>query len=172
MSTRALVVVYLAVLVAANIAVYLTGQAALLLTGLVLVPFDFAVRVRLQEAWAGRGLWLRLFALMIGGGILTVVTLPNAHQVALASVTAFACGSILGAVAYAAIARRRVTWARAVSLATMAAVDSIVFPLLAFDQVSIWLMIGQFAMKWAVSWAVVAFGILEGRGLLFLTRRA
>lgn len=151
MSTRLLVVSYLIILVCANLAVYVTGQVALLLTGLILVPFDFAIRVRLQEAWTGPGLWGRLLALMVAGGLLTVLALPDAHQVALASVAAFAAGSLLGAWTYAAVLHWRSSWARICSLAAMAAIDSVVFPLLAFESVSGWLMAGQFIMKWTAS---------------------
>jgi hypothetical protein len=151
MTTPVLIAIYLAVLVAANLVVYTTGQVALLLTGLVLVPLDFSIRVRLQEAWSGPGLWLRLAVLMVAGGGLTILVLPDASQVALASVSAFAAGSLLGAVVYAAALRWRTTVARGCSLGAMAAIDSVVFPMLAFEQVSGWLMVGQFLMKWLAS---------------------
>lgn len=164
MSTTRLVICYLAALVLANLLVFHAGQVALLFTGLVLVPFDFAVRVRLQEAWAGVGLWGRLAGLMVVGGILTVVTVPGSHRIALASVSAFLVGSAAGAIVYAALEAYGRTLARFSSLAVMAIADSLVFPNLAFDAVSQGLIVGQAVMKWAISSAIVYFKLLEEEG--------
>ena len=149
--TLVLVAAYLVALVLANLLIFQMGQVALLVTGLLLVPFDFAIRVRLQEAWAGPQLWVRLLGLMLAGGVLTILALPDAGQVALASVSAFAGGSIMGALAYTGMSRWWRALARPCALGVMSAVDSMIFPMIAFEQVSVGLMVGQFFMKWLVS---------------------
>lgn len=161
MNTTTLVTCYLIVLVLANLLVFHAGQVALLVTAVALVPFDFAVRVRLQELWAGVGLWSRLAALMVVGGILTVLTVPGSEQIALASVSAFLIGSAAGAICYAALESAGPWAARFSSLAVMAMADSIVFPTLAFEEVSQALIVGQALTKWTVSSAVVYFKLLE-----------
>jgi uncharacterized PurR-regulated membrane protein YhhQ (DUF165 family) len=144
------------VLVLANLMVFKTGQAALLLTGLILVPFDFAVRIQLQERWARSGVWIRLILLMVVGGVLTVLILPDARWVAIASVSAFVASSLAGALVYALLAHHEKRLARIASIGSMAALDSIVFPLLAFPEVSTGLMLAQCAMKWGAGLGFLA----------------
>lgn len=156
MRTTGLVFLYLGILMLANILVWLFGQPVLVITASLLVPFDFAIRTVLQERWDDSYLWIRLFSLMVVGGLLTVLVFPAAHHVAMASVTAFIASSLAGAVMYRLIWSRDRQWsARAGSLAVMASMDSIVFPLLAFDHVTILLMIFQASIKWVVSFAVI-----------------
>jgi hypothetical protein len=145
MSTPLLVVSYLVVLVIANLLVTQGGQAVLLVTAVLLIPFDFAVRIRLQERWTGLHLWSRMAALIVVGGILTILTVPGSRTIASASVAAFVASSVVGAVVYA------YTRARMWSVGAMAAIDSILFPLLAFTSVSVTLMVVQCALKWSAS---------------------
>ena len=165
MSTTSLVIAYLIVLVIANLIVFNFGQLALVLTSVLLIPFDFAVRVRLQELWQGSGLWIRLLGLMLLGGILTILTVPASRYIATASVTAFFLSSLLGAVAYEAAKSypvRRLR-PRSYSLGVMALVDSVVFPLLAFEEVSAALVVTQFLLKWLISDAIIYSEILESK---------
>lgn len=66
-----LVALYLAAIVAANLALAAFGPAVAILNALVLVAFDLATRDRLHRAWEGRLLWLRMLALIAAGGVLS-----------------------------------------------------------------------------------------------------
>lgn len=160
MSTRELVGLYLLALMIANALVFGVGQVALLATSLALIPFDFAVRVRLQERWQGPRLWLRLFGLMVAGGLLTLAVLPEAGRVAAASVIAFLCSSALGAWVYQDLKPFSAEHARWWSLGAMAVADSFLFPWIAFQSVMWWLVGLQCVTKWIVSWGIIHSRVL------------
>lgn len=165
MSMQLLVTLYLIALVMANLLITHYGQLALLVTSVTLIPFDYAVRVRLQELWIGAQLWVRVSFLIGAGSILTVLTVPGSGRVALASVTAFAGGVLVGVWSYTyARLYCSLELTRLISLAWMAAADSVLFSYLAFDDVDGWVLISQVIMKWLVSSAIVLSRVLEHGG--------
>lgn len=158
-----LVGLYLAIIVVANLLVYFFGQPVLVVTAVALVPVDFAIRTRLQERWKDDRMWIRLLLLLMAGGVLTVLTTPNAHRVAIASVSAFSVSSLCGTIIYASLSCAK-PWRRAWSLTGMALADSVVFPWIAFDVVSSSLIMIQAACKAIVSIGVMRMAWLERRG--------
>jgi len=153
MNTTLLVSLYLIIIVFANLFVLHFGQPALLLSAVVLVPFDFAVRTELQSRWSDQNLWLKLLSLMIAGGLLTVMTIPEAGQIAFASVVAFICSSIGGAVAFKFFSDGILSHdeVKILTVGVMSIIDSFLFPILAFDSVNGLLIIFQVFAKWSVA---------------------
>lgn len=147
-----LVILYLGAIVLANLAVARFGPAVAPLNALVLIGLDLTTRDALHERWRGRLLWLRLLALIAAGGALSWLLNRDAGQIALASTVAFCAAALADAAVYAALGERarwqRVNGSNVVS----AAVDSVLFPALAFGSVLPGLTLGLFVAKVFGGW--------------------
>lgn len=99
-----LIAVYLGAIVVANLTVALASDAwrptVVLVNGLVLIALDLTSRDRLHEAWAGRGLFWRMGALILIGSLLSYSVNGAAGPVALASCAAFAAAALADAGVY------------------------------------------------------------------------
>lgn len=145
--THAVVAAYLAAVVAANLLVTWLGPAVAVVNAFVLIALDLSARDRLHTAWAGRGLWPRMLGLIAAGGALSLL-LGGSGRVALASCAAFVAAGAADAAAFHAA--RRLDWLRRANLSNLAgaAVDSLLFPLLAFGLPLLWPVVaGQLAAK-------------------------
>ena len=139
---------YLTAIIAANLLVARFGPNIAVLNAFLFIGLDLTTRDHLHEAWRGRGLVWKM-ALLIGiGSVLSWMLNRNAGQIAIASFVAFACAGAADAIVYHLLGRKarivKVNGSNVVS----AAVDSVVFPTLAFGFPLLWLvMLGQFAAK-------------------------
>jgi queuosine precursor transporter len=152
-----LVCLYLAAIVAANLIVTRLGPSATIVTAFLLIGLDITSRDRLHEAWHGRRLWLKMAALIASGSLLSWVVNRNAGPIALASFVAFAASGAADTLTYHALRHRE--WLIKVNGSNLvsAAVDSILFPTLAFGQLLPLVVLGQFVAKVAggAVWAAV-----------------
>lgn len=152
-----LVVLYLAAIVAANLIVARFGPSATIIVAFLLIGLDITARDRLHEAWRGRKLWVKMLALIACGSLLSWAVNRDAGPIALASLAAFASSSAADALIYHALRHR--AWMVKVngSNVVSAAVDSLVFPTLAFGALLPWIVLGQLAAKVAggAVWAAV-----------------
>jgi hypothetical protein len=143
------VAVYLAAIVAANLSVATFGPSVTVLNAFALVGLDLTLRDRIHDAWAGRGLALRMGLLIAAGGALSWALNASAGPIAVASTVAFAAAATLDSVTYAALETRprllRVNGSNVVG----AAADSVVFPTLAFGALLPVIVLAQFAAKLA-----------------------
>ena len=142
------VAMYLVAIIAANLLVARFGPAVTAINAFLFIGLDLTARDRLHDAWKHDRLWLRMAALIAAGSALTVALNWGAWQIALASFVAFACAGAVDTLVYHALGERarlvRVNGSNIVS----AAVDSAVFPLLAFGWPPLLLvMVGQFVAK-------------------------
>jgi uncharacterized PurR-regulated membrane protein YhhQ (DUF165 family) len=144
---RPLVAAYLASIVAANVAVVLWGRPAALVSSWLVIPLDLTVKDVLQERWTGQQLVLRLGALVLAGSLLTVLVLGRADRVAVASAAAFlAAGAADGVVLHRLRRQGRLLRVNASNVAG-AAVDSLVFQLVAFGDAPPLLVAAQASAK-------------------------
>lgn len=143
-----LIALYLAAIVAANLLVAQFGAGVTILNALVLIALDLTARDSLHEAWQGRNL-KRNMALLIGAGSLLSAALNiDALPIALASCAAFAASGVADTLVYAALGERSRLVKMNGSNLVSAAVDSLVFPILAFGYPPLWgIVVGQFAAK-------------------------
>lgn len=157
-----LIVLYLVAIVAANLSVAYFGPASTIVNAFLFIGLDLTTRDALHERWRGKHLWAKMLALIVVGSLLSWVLNRNAGPIALASFVAFAASGIADAAVYHILGERsrmlKVNGSNAVS----SAVDSIVFPTLAFGGLMWGIVAGQFVAK-------VAGGYLWS---LVLTRRA
>jgi hypothetical protein len=151
------VAAYLAAIVAANLSVATFGPSVTIVNAFLLIGLDLTLRDRLHDAWEGRELVLRMGVLIAVGGLLSWLVNGAAGPIALASTVAFSLAAIADALIYAVLGERsrpvRVNGSNVVS----SAVDSLVFPTLAFGGFLPFIVLGQFAAKVAGGfvWSVI-----------------
>lgn len=154
------VAMYLAAIVAANLTVAMWGPSMTIVNAFLFIGLDLTARDRLHDAWHGNGLVWKMAALIATGSILSWLLNQNAGQIALASFVAFAAASVVDTVAYHLL-RNRVWWQRVNgSNVLSAAVDSVIFPTIAFGALLPVIVLGQFAAKvlggavwsWVLGW--------------------
>lgn len=143
-----LIVLYLGAIVAANLTTAAFGPAWSILNAFLFIGLDLTTRDALHDRWHGRDLW-RNMALLVGGGSLLSAALNwQAAQIALASCVAFAGAGLADTVVYAALGDRARLVKMNGSNVVSAAVDSVLFPALAFGwPLLLPVMVGQFVAK-------------------------
>jgi hypothetical protein len=142
-----LVALYLAAIVAANLLTAAFGPAMSIWNAFLFIGLDLSTRDKLHDRWRGRLLGVRMLALIAAGGAISWVLNRDAGQIAVASVVAFTAAATVDAVVYHLMRRRR--WLERANLSNVAgaAVDSLVFPTLAFGGILPWVTFGQFVAK-------------------------
>lgn len=136
------IAVYAAAIIIANLLVARFGPAIMPVLAFVLIGLDLALRdwlhVRLR-AW-------QMGALIAATGLLTYLWNPAAQQIAIASAVSFAVAAVAD---WLVFLRLPGSWFRrsASSNVAGAAVDSILFPTLAFGVLMPQIVLAQFAAK-------------------------
>jgi hypothetical protein len=152
-----LVALYLAAIVAANLTVAVFGPSLTIVNAFLLIGLDITARDSLHQAWQERHLWPKM-ALLIGAGSgLSWLLNRNAGSIALASFIAFAASGLADALTFYLL-RDRQWWVKVNgSNLVSAALDSLIFPTLAFGALLPLIVLGQFAAKVAggAVWSVV-----------------
>ena len=143
-----LVVVYLAAIVAANLSLTHWGPSAIIPNAFFLIGLDLITRDRLADFW-GTTRWPKMLLLIAAGGALSYWLNDDAAKIAIASTVSFAAAELCEAVAYHILRKQRWTERAPKAALLGAAVDSIVFPTLAFGVFSFSTSFGQFAAKLA-----------------------
>lgn len=143
-----LIVLYLVAIVFANLTVAQFGPSVTIVNAFLFIGLDLSVRDYLHDRWQGKALWLKMLVLIGAGSLLSYALNINAGPIALASFVAFAAAGGADTLMYWALGER----ARLVKIngsnVVSAAVDSLIFPILAFGfPVLWWVVLGQFAAK-------------------------
>jgi uncharacterized PurR-regulated membrane protein YhhQ (DUF165 family) len=153
---------YLVAIVAANLLVANFGPSVTVLNAFLFIGLDITARDGLHEAWKNQGLWWKMLLLIAVGSILSALLNVNATQIALASFLAFAGAGIADTITYHLLRDRARLLKINGSNIVSAAVDSILFPALAFGfPLLIPVMIGQFVAKVAGGfiWSIILRGL-------------
>ncbi len=141
------IALYLTAIVAANLTVAVFGPSMTIVNAFLFIGLDLTSRDKLHDAWHGRGLWWKMVLLIAVGSALSWVLNRDAGQIALASFVAFALAGVADALTYQLLHKReylvRVNGSNVIS----AAVDSLVFPTLAFGALLPAIALGQFFAK-------------------------
>lgn len=141
-----MVVVYLSALVLANLSVAYFGPWISPINAFFLIGLDLSLRDRLHEKWKDR-LWARMLALIAGAGAISFVLNPAAINIAVASVVAFVATGVVDALVYQKLVAKKWMIKSNASNTAGAAVDSLVFPTLAFGSLMPAIVLLQFAAK-------------------------
>ena len=157
------VALFLCAIVAANTAVATYGQAALVFTAWVVIPFDMLTRDLLHERWRNDRLALRMGGLVLVGGAITILLNHSSWRIALGSCLAFALAMTVNSLVFEHLLDRSTRFGRmTASNAAAAVVDSIAFPLIAFLAIDPVLSAAQAISKTlgGVAWTAAALYIL------------
>lgn len=158
------VTLYLAAIVAANLTVAHFGPAVSILNAFLFIGLDLTTRDALHEQWNGRHLARNMALLIASGSLLSWFLNRGAGQIALASFLAFAAASTVDAVVYHWLDGRP-RWLKINgSNVPSAAIDSLVFPLVAFGwPLMAGIAVGQFLAKvfGGAVWSVVIVRFLS-----------
>lgn len=116
----------------ANLSIAHFGPWVSPINGFLLIGMDLSLRDRLHDKWKGYGLWPRMLGLIVGAGVVSYLLNPAAGQIAVASAVAFTAAGAVNAAIYHWLLPMPFLKRSNASNVPAAAVDSIVFPLLAF----------------------------------------
>ena len=151
------VAMYLAAVVLANLTVSWWGPNMTIINAFLFVGLDLTSRDKLHDAWHGNGLLWKMAALIAAGSFLSWLIDSGVQQIAIASFISFSLAAVVDTVVYHLLRRR--SWSVRVNGSNLfsAAVDSVVFPTLAFGMFMPWIVLGQFAAKVAggAMWSVI-----------------
>lgn len=144
------IIMYLVAIVLANLSVtYFMGvfPEITIVNAFLFIGLDLTARDQLHEAWRGHNLLPKMAALIVAGSLLSWLLNRNAGPVALASLAAFAAAATVDTIFYQLLGHYP-RWLRVNgSNIPSAAVDSIVFPTLAFGTFLWPIVLGQFLAK-------------------------
>ena len=144
----ALIGMYLAAIVAANLSVATFGPAVSIANAFLFIGLDLVAGDKLHEAWAERGLVWKAALLIGAGGTLSYVLNGAAGPIAAASCAAFGASAAVDRLVYHLLRERAYLVKVNGSNILSAAVDSLVFPALAFGLPLLWpIVAGQLVAK-------------------------
>ncbi len=142
-----LIALYLVAIVAANFSVATFGPDVVILNSFLLIALDLTTRDRLHEMWHNKGLVWKMACLIAAGSIISYLLNAGAGQISLASFLAFALSALVDTFVFSRLWRKkwlvRSNWSNVAS----AAVDSFLFPAIAFGAFLPWIILGQFLAK-------------------------
>ena len=142
------IILYLVAIVFANLAVAWFGPGVSVVNAFLFIGLDLTARDKLHDAWHKRGLVWKMTALIATGSLLSWALNRNAGPVALASFVAFAGAGLVDAIVYHLLGDRAKLLKINGSNVASAAVDSVIFPALAFGfPLMVGVMLGQFVAK-------------------------
>lgn len=143
-----LVAIFLAAIVAANLISTSYGPEASIYSAFFLIGLDLTTRDALHDFWGDRpSRYAKLAALILVGALLSYVINQDAATIARASALSFAAATAADTLVYALL--RRAEWLERVNGSNVvgAAVDSVLFPTLAFGGFMWGITLGQFTAK-------------------------
>lgn len=143
-----LIALYLIAIVLANLLVARFGPSVTIINAFLFIGLDLTTRDYLHGRWRHNHLGFKMLALIGAGSLLSYALNVNAGPIALASFVAFAAAGAADTLTYSLLGDKskllRINGSNVVS----AAVDSLLFPLLAFGWPLLWwIVLGQFVAK-------------------------
>jgi len=138
-------IIYIAALVAANLLVATIGPWFSVINSFVLIGLDLTLRDKLHDKWNGNP--LKIGALIVLAGVISYLLNPASGQIAIASVIAFTLSMVADSFVYQKLKSK--SWEKRATGSNLAgaAVDSLVFPTIAFGGLMIEIVAMQFISK-------------------------
>lgn len=132
---KLLIFSYLLAIVVANLSVTHFGKWALPFTAFLLIPFDLVARDVLHEEWKDNSkvkMYLKLFLLILSGGILSYLINQDSAKIALASCVTFLSVGIINTSIFQMLIKKKILFRMNLSNGVSAIIDSLLFPAVAF----------------------------------------
>lgn len=144
MKLTASILAYTFAMTLANLLVFTFGPAISPVNAFLLIGFDLTMRDRLQMTLSP----LQMAALILASSVITFVLAPAAERIALASAVAFGAAALVDWTVFTSKWSGK-TWLRRANTSNAfgAAVDSLIFPTLAFGSLMPHIVAAQFAAK-------------------------
>lgn len=155
------IAIYLGAAILANLVIAWFGPLAAIPVAFLFIGLDLTSRDKLHETWHNNGLIWKMALLIASGSIISYILNRDAAQIALASFIAFACAATMDTISYHFLREKTFFVKINGSNVFSAAVDSIVFPTIAFGAFLPVIVLGQFAAK--VLGGLFWYWILRGR---------
>lgn len=139
--------IYIAALVAANLLVAWLGVWFSLVNAFVLIGLDLSLRDKLHDLWDGDKLPIKMGGLIATASIVSYAINPATGMIAFASLAAFCLSMVADSLAYQYLKGK--DWMVRVNGSNVAgsAVDSVVFPTIAFGGLMLEIVALQFIAK-------------------------
>lgn len=139
--------IYIAALVAANLLVAWLGVWFSLVNAFVLIGLDLSLRDKLHDLWEGDKLPIKMGGLIATASIVSYAINPATGMIAFASLTAFSLSMVADTLVYRYLKDKE--WMIRVNGSNIAgsAVDSVVFPTIAFGGLMLEIVALQFIAK-------------------------
>ena len=147
------IILYLSAIVLANLSATIFGPYATIANAFVFVGLDLTCRDKLHEAWHEENLYRNMLRLIVAGSVLSFLVAmllgkgELSARIALASMIAFALASLTDTIVYGILWNRPKMVKINGSNVASAAVDSVVFPTVAFGSFLPIVILGQFLAK-------------------------
>lgn len=135
--------IYVLAICAANFSVHIFGPLITPLNAFLFIGLDFVVRDKLHERIGIK----KILVLIIIAGAIGYTVNPATDMIAIASVAAFSIAALTDASVYQILIKRNWLVKSNVSNIASSAVDSVVFPLIAFGAFMPLVVAGQFLAK-------------------------
>jgi hypothetical protein len=139
--------IYIAALVAANLLVAWLGVWFSLVNAFVLIGLDLSLRDKLHDLWEGDKLAIKMGGLIATASIVSYAINPATGMIAFASLAAFSLSMVADTLVYRYLKDKE--WMIRVNGSNIAgsAVDSVVFPTIAFGGLMLEIVALQFIAK-------------------------
>lgn len=139
--------IYIAALVAANLLVAWLGVWFSLVNAFVLIGLDLSLRDKLHDLWEGDKLPIKMGGLIATASVVSYAINPATGMIAFASLAAFCLSMVADSLAYQYLKDK--DWMVRVNGSNIAgsAVDSVVFPTIAFGGLMLEIVALQFIAK-------------------------
>ncbi|WP_425801414.1 VUT family protein [Desulfitobacterium sp. Sab5] len=154
-----IIFLYLAANVLANLSVAYFGPVSTLVNAFFFIAFDLVSRDTLHERWHHRHLKLKMLLLIGAGAVISYWLNRGTARIAMASFAAFLLTGFTDTLVYHLLRKNSKIFKVNGSNIVSGAVDSIVFPTLAFGSFLPWVIIGQFSAKvlGGFIWSLILF---------------
>jgi len=142
------ILMYVSAIVLANLSVATFGPWVSPINSFLFIGFDLALRDKIHDKWSEQGLfWVKMIGLIAFAGLISFALNPAAGKIAIASVVAFCLAGVADAVVYHLARRKQFMIRSNSSNVAGAAVDSVVFPSMAFGSFLPEIVALQFSAK-------------------------
>jgi len=141
------ILIFLLAIVLANLSVAYFGPVSTPINAFILIGLDLSLRDHIHEKWHGNQLGLKMLGLICAGALITYLLNQGTGRIALASVLAFSGALVVDAVIYQWLFKKSRMVKINGSNVGSAAVDSVLFPTIAFGVFMPWIVLFQFLAK-------------------------
>lgn len=141
------VIVYFLAIVGANLSIAYFGAWVSPINSFLFIGLDLSLRDYLHQKWQEKNLMTKMTLLIVGAGVVSYFLNPASGQIAIASVIAFVASGFVNTFFYKLLSNKSFLKKSNYSNIPAAAVDSLLFPAIAFGSFLPVIVLFQFLAK-------------------------